>query len=499
MKNKYIGLVLGLVIIFSFFYLQQKLLLNTLSGLINIKDELGKLYLKNTSFKLASDDDQIQGGHSEKYVLIDNLGKKWLFKSSKEETEQIKTIIAYKLANFLGVNTPSMYPFNITINNIVKQGFMIEMLPPKTKFINLNAEYLENKNDIFISSLKNIFFSWWVFCTPGSHDCIEIAITPSGTIFQIDMNNAFGFKEQDAYEFRENEYPNALLQLKKSDAEFNKLNTFIQHSMTIKNNQIKKYLAAHLNRHVPKSANNKANDIDLILERKKLLLKHFLNIYSISPENTFNTFDNIKLFTYRLNLCKNFVKDSLQIIVKLPFLKKKFNQNNLEFVSSGDAWRYLKNNFDIYDEADFNSDSDFNKLFPDVVSKLLAMRRNSSSYGEKIAITIYLRQVRTCEQHINKFGYSSEHHIMPWRRFSYNLKTLKHPKITDQWYHSIDYMSTNVVSVANIEGESEYINGLINLANDQQRKAIPLLLAAKNMGYAVDEISEIIETHLSIK
>jgi len=447
MTRKYFILIIGVfaLLIFSIFGTRVE----SLVGLIHLKEKLGKSYVERANFMLANDDEQIKEGMTEKYVLEDSTGKKWMFKVSSNDRERITTLIAYLSANILGVNVQPMYETKLSINGINKKGFITEMLPSGTLFVDPDAEVIKKNKNILSNSLMNIIFSWWIFYP--EFEAIELAITPSNEIYQVDMNNAYDEERgevriEDSVDY--NNYVREIAQLNGTGINFFKIHTFIQHSLGIKDDQLSEFLMSYQDKY---NSEYFKNEVDRIITRKKILLEDYGKLFSSHPKFGENKFSNMGVLSYRLALCGKLYKDILKRKIDHLFLKAPYSQRKLEVIASGNAWKYLTIHYRFLEED-------------------RSMRRYSKDLREKIAITIYIRQIRTGKHYFDKYGYDVGRNYWAWIPITYNVHTFEYPISIDQWYFRLDYMRKGNILVVKVEGEDEYIGGLMSLINDQKKR-----------------------------
>ncbi|MBL7197401.1 MAG: hypothetical protein ISS47_04840 [Candidatus Omnitrophica bacterium] len=505
--KKYLFFFLIAIIIFTSFIFKDRLALGAISKLIHLKDKLGELYIEKLSFELADDEEQIHTGCTEKYVLKASDGTKWLFKSLYNEDEEKQILIAYRLANILGVNTPERYGFNISINGINKRGFLQRMLPPGNSHFSLGyIGYIRNN---FIQSVFCNGIFCYLLCIPN--DNCEFLVSPSGKIYQIDLNNIFDpfweLLDDDAIARSSAEY---LIRIDNSkylmdisindiDIDFKQVYTCLKHIQEIDNDWLIKYLEIGPGGYSDSWINSIMN---IMIKKKSTLSEDFRNHYSSHPNFHSKDLYSASSFSYRVKICKKLSKDILQRCIDLLFSKRQKIKSELSLISSGNAWRYINNlQDDLHSYLDFSfknklSAADIKnqviKLFLDAENELISIRYDCDDFGEKLAITLYLRQVRTVKKYIEKY-YTDKSvfvdllHI--WNlsiQIVQNVHTFKHPSSTDQWFSFIKYQTKGIVPIVKLKGEDEYIMGLINLISKRYNEAMQHLATAQKEGYAVD-------------
>nr|MBA4405131.1 hypothetical protein [Nanoarchaeum sp.] len=480
-KRRFFFLILGCIFIVCFYLSKDALLLNTISKLVHIKDMLGKLYIERLDFDVAEEHEQIMKGDTEKCVLKDNLDNLWLFKVPDDIEDEIDTLAVYKLANILGVDTPEMYIFCPSINGKKQQGFLQRMLPSNSFFLTL-IEFEKYKNDWVSVMLINELFS---FLVGYEYDDVELLIVPPGKIYQIDLDNSFGFGKDDNEEYEKEEFWYKVhLYRKHFDIDFKQSYIFLNHIKSIKDDWLIKYVKAVLDEY-PSQAYI-SNLIKVLIDRKPHL-DDFYQLYS--HHDNFASSKSTSCFLYRIDICRKLCKNILQKCVSSLFLKRKNKKNEFSLVSSGDTFRYLIDYFEFLRKpADFRK-QEVPKLFLDAEDTLISICHKCNDFREKIAITLYMRQVRTLKQYImdkhNNFCNESEI-LVP---ILYNAHSIRDSSFIDKWFSFIKYQTKGTVPPVKIKGEDEYIIGLAKLIHKQYDEAIKFLLIAQEEGYAPDETS----------
>ena len=503
--KKYLFFFLIAITIFTSFIFKDRLALGAISKLVYLKDKLGKLYIERLSFELADDEEQIHTGCTEKYVLKASDGTKWLFK--KHISPQI--LLAYRLANILGIDTPERYRFNISINGINKEGFVQRMIPSAKPFFNLAFFFVtqHKENRILSSALFNGIFCYLLYI-PNS-GC-ELLVDSSEKIHQIDLDNAFNaFCKLGSDEiitksnveylmYIDNREYLMDIDIKDIDIDFEQIYAFLKHIEKIDNDWLIKYLK------IDKLDENEAKYVDnlvnILIRKKKTLLEKSHLYFSSHPNFCSESLYSASSFPYRIKICKKLCRDILQRCIDLLFSKKQRNKNELSAISSGRAWKYvgdaLQNSFDcLFDSKPTDIKNQAIKLLSDAENKLIFMRRNCGDFREKLAITLYIRQAKTLKKYIEEYCTDEDDFVsLPWDMFVQivqNVHTFKHPLSTDQWFSFITYQTKGAVPIVKTKGEDEYIIGLIKLINKQRDEAMKYLAIAQKEGYAIDEIIDI--------
>jgi len=190
MKKKRVVFVLAVALLcLSLYVYKERMLLYVITELIDIRYKLVSLYLDHTNFTFANDDEQLRKGYTEKYVLQDGNGNKWLFKVESNERLMVSTLMAYRLAYLSGLNAYPAYEFHLPVNGQILKGFIMEMLPQGTKFFKtIDENIIRDQNYLKDSIINAVFNDWLVLEFTAA---IEFALTSSGRLYQIDLNDFF--------------------------------------------------------------------------------------------------------------------------------------------------------------------------------------------------------------------------------------------------------------------------------------------------------------------
>ena len=477
------------VFVFCFCIHENNVFFSIVSKLVNAADILGERYVKRISFKLADSNAQVLSGESEKYVLISPDRTQWLFKTSWSKEDEINTYTAYKLANVFGIRTPEMYKFTISINGEKKFGFLQKMIPSNTAISLAPAEFLQNGQAKFNSFLlKNkIFIRLLYFDEYG-----EFLIDNRKSIYLTDLNNAFceighasSFGDKLPYDFH-----------RTTNIDFKKAYAFLNYVRGIDNTRLALYLKTSLVSYGLQHYID--NIVAALIRRKKTLVEDFINCYSSHPDFNREGLGHTSSFLYRVRLLQNLCKNVLKKSHFLLFSKRSNNERNFKTVSSGMAWQYLIEHFNFLSELNEVKDCEALLLLHRNLSKaentLVSMRRNCHNLGEKIAITLYMRQGRTFKKYIYRhktyYDYDCGDAIFIPIVYNFSVFTSLYP--IDEWFSFVNYQTEGVASIVKLQGEDEYIIGLIKLINEEYDEAIRFFTIAKKNGYAYAEVEDMV-------
>ncbi len=499
------------ILVFTFFYCISKSapLLNVISSLIYCEGVLGKCYVERLDFKLAEDSEQIRKGMSEKYVLKGQDGSKWLFKGitcdwmdNSFRAREMHTVLAYKLARILGVNTPEMYEFHMSTNGLNKSGYIQKMIPLAGKSISPHRFTGKKKDKFFLSIATSEIFSWLLYGNEG----MQLLLSSSGEIYQIDLQNSFCDLTNNPalFSINERKWLKAFYEI---DASFVDLgwHGFLKHVAGIPDD----WLIKHSNPIIADEYGERQDvktSVNLLIRRKEILTAFLSNKYPLHSNFKNKKFISNSGFLYRLNLCKKLCKSIFRTSKDLLFLKKHVNKkNNFVLICSGEAWILLREHFKFLRKTPGPSAQELDKRCLDAEKKLMLLRRNCNVPEEKLAITLYLRQVKTFKRYMEKYFEKELDNEVIFLNFQveifiqiiHNLRTFKHPETADRWFSLINYQKAGDLAIVKSAGEDEYIAGMMKLINKQYNEAAYFFKSAQEKGYAVDEIEEIIKTYLA--
>jgi len=126
-KKKNIFIFLVCIIFLTLILVKDAILNQAIFSLVGLDDMLGKKLVKRLRFSLH--DEQILSGGNEKYVLKDNSGKAWLFKTY-DDAQGVKKDIAFsKLAQVCGINSSRCFEATLPVNKKFIYGSLQRMVP----------------------------------------------------------------------------------------------------------------------------------------------------------------------------------------------------------------------------------------------------------------------------------------------------------------------------------------------------------------------------------
>jgi len=459
-----------LTAIFCLYNLIKSNLLNkVIIKLVDTNDALGKRYINNLHFKFAGDKEQVFSGISEKYVLIADDGSKWLFKKSIEE-DQEKYFLVYKLANILGIDLPETYRFSLNINCKKRSGYIMEFIPEA------NSSYLSELLSKCIAERKYIFipkllaqsvFGWLTYYYDPQ------LIFSASKVYFSDLDDSFYMSKS----------PKNIPDIFKGiniQVDYKTVYALLKYI----NRMDEKLLEAYLSQVLNSETQDKKYMIELIMQRKKMVVPSFFNTYSNNSVFQRLKFNRANAFSLKLDICNNLLNKIILKSKKPGFFKNNCLNSELYIVASGESWLYLAEKFISLRKNSYFKDKDVQALFQDCENKLFLIRKNAKDPREKLATTLYLRQLRTLK------GYQEKNKKMlypTWKVFIPILletNSLKDIADLDKWFISTKYPSNSKVIIDKKPGEDEFILGLLNLINKADKAASVLFNAALEKGYS---------------
>lgn len=356
---------------------------------------LGTEYIRKTNFKIASGEDQILEGESEKYVLVSDDGSKWIFKIPLSKVGSYTELMGYRLAELCGINVPEVFHFSMLINNEHKEGTLIEYIPIKIKFTNndlLNfGVFPVLSEDQIYSLINSLIFDWFFFNRLFTGT--EFIVSQSGKLYEIDFDLEVPFScEQINKAIKEAQiYPDnsnwgrirwkEFLEKNHTNIDFKQLIGIANHINRMDDCFIEKTVDTALKSHCIKPYILKA-----LVDRRLGLISFFNDYYS-------------KIFQKKINIRGSALIYRLMVYNKLrskvySYRKRLADMNNnsptknqnLSVIACGDAWRYIRFCHNESKKAGF---IDLNKI----KNKLLLMQKEKSDLNEKLGINLYIRQI----------------------------------------------------------------------------------------------------------
>ncbi len=257
---------------------------NSLYELYNEIIKLEESNFSNKVFSLANDEEQIEKGISNKIVLKDQDGEKWIFKLFFPYADY-NTLACYKVSKILGLKIPETHVSSFTINGKQIEGLMIRFID-KTVIFEGMEDYISYKfSDNAISDiLKKEVFDYLVANRDVTRSNLLFRKVGNiiNSVYGIDMNCLFGdidpivqsvekycesCKRHTGEYFYSDFYK--MLGVEKIKVSFKKNFAFINLLNLCPDNIIKNIMSESLSDEF----------VEIILERKKRLLDVFLKYY----------------------------------------------------------------------------------------------------------------------------------------------------------------------------------------------------------------------------
>jgi hypothetical protein len=456
-----------IALLLSLYIFINSILLSAIIQLINVKERLGRYYITHSNFTLAEHKEQIRRGKSEKYVFRDQQGRKWLFKFSAIANENgARTCwqMSEWIAQILGVKVPESFRLSVYINGQKRDGFIYPFIPTceTIYFRDGNAKDTLPCRKYFIYDV----FSWLVGIP--QYD-IELIITPQKEIYQADITNS-RFQEVEGLA-----NVDKLIQQKSPQSP-----SFLHHLALIDETIFKEYIA---DKELKLSNHLIEGPLEFFLDRRQHLLNSIVGLEDIRKHRSFP--NKLYALKYRLKLCKDLIRDIIKKLSELAFIGKQKKDSELIIIASPDAWSVLTTYFNDLRSVDIPKLQELEK-------QLFLLRHHCQNLYEKIAITLYIRQVRMLEEYVRRHGKMEKIHLD--YMFAQVLCTVKEFQLphVNTWFFSAAYQSETNQLMNSLKGENDYILGLLSFINKNFAEAKQLLKKAQKLGYTVSEIEDIL-------
>jgi general stress protein YciG len=386
-------------------------------------------------------------------------------------------MMVYRLAEIFNIRTPEMYEFYITLNGNNQTGYIQKMIPVAQGSAGFSQRKIEK---MFSAMLIDETFGWllhFVFT--------EMLLSQNGEVYMFDLNAECWKPENrdDDDQFTEN-----FSGMNDLCGGAGEVYGFLEHVNRIEDAWLLKQSGVSLCR-----GEGIENELMKNVLKQKRKLSFFINDKRRYPEAG-KKGGRLSCFVYRAAMCIDLGRDIAQKSIALT-RKKSSNGRKNEFraISSGNTLNYLADKAMVLRR---NSDAKipgWKDSCLSVEKELSSMRYACDILEEKLAITVYLRQVKTLNEYLKRkevidiFLTAKRDIFIP---VLYNVNSFTYA-FADEWYARIHYQTAVTVPVAVSEGEREYITGLLALMNSQVDEAEKLLAIAKEKGYAVEEIDDI--------
>ncbi len=365
-------------------------LIGRITKLAKEERELNKELIKRKSFQLAEIQETI-AGNNEKYLLKDTENSLWSFKPDSQFAVENAKMVS-DIAQLLGVNVPVLEGVTLPINGrnvfgaIQKIGFNDILRVEKMRIDEMSSEEV-------LSLQKLQVLDWLIVMRPGEMDehCF-IASKTNNKILAIDRDDGFVNAEHGRILRIENsEWGNSFYgrfwngyldgDINVNFKEVFELIDYIQH---IGNEEFKEILFFI-------EPESKDELLEEILWRKANLNKEFKKFYCdlIKKRGKLLAIPfNANYKNYLMKLLKKMQKRVLTKKMKYNLLIKegKERQKNIEVISARKVWKLICQWDEEWNES----------FFPhEIIEKAQIMKKNCSFVGERLAINLYIRQIKT--------------------------------------------------------------------------------------------------------
>ncbi len=348
---------------------------------------LNKKIINNLVFELAENQYKYRGESTEKYLLKDSEGSFWLFKTYIEPTHVKKDIIAYQLAQLFGLTLPLICDIRLPINGEIIYGsiqkIMFNVTPLKMNLLPCQIEDIQ----------KHHILDWLISNYDVAKD--EFLINKkTNEIIAIDKDDAFS--EEKTFSPGDNPWGNSYYSkfcnnyMKgQMDVDFTRVFELIDYIQSIENRLLKKIIKNSLDNVMPELDINET--IHSVISKKKNLRKDFMLFYHKTAQKTGGKIyipSRKKTNDYSKIILKNFKKSVFQKKQHLIYLmnKKGGKQKNIEVVSSKRSWYMI-------DRLGYPPKDKFVSLGIKNIDDLKKLRKEVSSFSEKLAISLYVEKI----------------------------------------------------------------------------------------------------------
>ena len=363
----------------------------------SITDEIVKLFwedqsldrkiIENLVFELAVGQSAYRGQSTEKYLLKDNEGNLWLFKTYIDSIHVKNDITVYQLAQLFGIGVPTICEINLPINGEIVYG-SIQKIILDVEFI--NKDLLPNQ----ISDIQRHHILDWLVSNYDAGGDEFLVKKNTGEIIAIDKDDSFCRDKalspgDDPWGYLY--YTNFWESYTKGEINVNFAMSFklIDHVQSFKDSLFINILKSSFRKIVSKKDMKKI--INLVILKKKNLKTDFRKFYQELAKKS------VIFFYIPVDEKEN--KYSQQVLGKLKkernkksnYLKKLISKNrnkqkNIEIISSKKAWYMV-------DELEYSPFGQFFLLSNKIVHNLRNLRNEVLSFSEKLAISLYIEQV----------------------------------------------------------------------------------------------------------
>ncbi len=365
----------------------------------SITDEIVKLFwedqsldrkiIENLVFELAGGQSEYIGQSTEKYLLKDNEGNLWLFKTYIDLIHVKNDITVYQLAQLLGLDVPTICEVNLPINGENVYG-SIQKIIPGVKPLG---------RDLLPCQIEDIqrhhFLDWLVSNYDAARD--EFLINKkTNEVIAIDKDDSFSKEKVSSpgddpdpcgnwyyTKFWDNYMKGQI------DVDFSKSFELIDYIWSVKESLFEKIIKNSFDKTISPQRMNEI--VDSVILKKKNLRKDFIAFYHKVAQKRgekINILFSRKVNNWSRYVLKRLKKSVFQKKVHLIQLnyKIKRKQKNIEVVSSKKAWY-------VVDELGYPPFGRFLLLSNKIIHNLRNLRNDVLSFSEKLAVSLYIEQV----------------------------------------------------------------------------------------------------------
>ncbi len=366
--------------------------------------------LKKMNFRLVKNQPYLQG-EIEKYLLEDNLGKKWLFETYPSFALDVARIqeAVYFWALICGINLPEVHYCCLPINGKLRFGSVQKFLPDMSSFCDIPTKKLVSHQRDYIQ--KQHIFDWFILNHDSTKD--NFLVTKKGEIVAIDKDSAFNALnvptlnvnlslQNDPVNFSYYYFFWEAYICKEINVNFKEGSGLIGYIQNIDNNVIAEIFKPVFYVYGTYSCSR----YEILITRKKQIQTIFKKFYKkmINKRG-----DNVFLNWNGSNKYSESVLAKLEMHYLLKEnlfkeLRKRWTiakQENIKVVSSKTGWYTLNVLRENCKKRIVENSEYFFSLQKGIIKGLKEIKKKSSSFCERLAISLYHYQLMQIQKEIN--------------------------------------------------------------------------------------------------
>ncbi len=136
------------------------------------------------------------GGMNEKFLVRDQLGRRWLFKSHQSSHLDNVSVMASEVARYMNVSVPRAYMLSLTLNGKSRQGTLMEWIEEAVNMEDFLPNQLSN------SQLDQLFKQQIL-----DYILVNYDVRPDNFIYQEKVNQIWGIDKDFAFDYWDEDLP----------------------------------------------------------------------------------------------------------------------------------------------------------------------------------------------------------------------------------------------------------------------------------------------------